>query len=83
MTPPVHICVKEDEWREVHDFIAGTGEYRLHLDKKIDKLTEAVTQNYEKNEKRIRNLEHFRYYAAGAVAVIVIVIIPIALKVLK
>ena len=80
------VCLKATEWREVHDFIAGTKEYReqrdANLDKKIDDLTLAVSMNYGKNEKRIRSLENFRYYAAGAVAVIVVVLIPVALKVI-
>ena len=91
MTPTSHsVCLKDDEWREVHDFIAGTKEFRLHLDrqfaeqnKKIDDLTDAVERNYGRNEKRIRSLEAFRWYAGGAVAVIVIVLIPIALAVIK
>lgn len=29
------ICLKEKEWREVRDFIIGTGEYRIHLDRSI------------------------------------------------
>ena len=92
MTPKTEhdVCLKDQEWREVHDFIAGTKEYRVHLDRrfddqneKLDALTEAVKENYHKNEKRIRSLEAFRWYAGGAVAVIVAVLIPIALSVIK
>lgn len=75
--------VSMNDLREIHDFMAGTSEYRKHLDAKIDALTATIEGNYTRNEKRIRNLEQFRYYAAGAVAVIVIVLIPIALTVLK
>lgn len=78
-----HDCLHPEEWREMHDFMAGTTEYRKHLDAKIDELVRVIEGNYSRNEKRIRSLEQFRYYAAGAVAVIVVVLIPIAMTVLK
>jgi signal transduction histidine kinase len=36
------ICLKETEWREVRDFIIGTGEYRMHLDNSINEIKKAA-----------------------------------------
>lgn len=87
MTPPKverhDECVRPEDWREVHDFISGTREYRLHLDTKIDGLVIALAENYTKNEKRIRHLENFRWMIAGAFCILTAVVIPIALAVIK
>ena len=85
MTPHIEkeTCLKETEWREVHDFLAGTAEYRKHLDLKIDALTTALDGNYAKNERRIRNLEYFRWMIAGAFCILTAVLIPVALAVIK
>jgi len=32
------ICLKEEEWKDVRDFISGTREYRVHLDKSLDAI---------------------------------------------
>lgn len=76
-------CLKEKEWREVHDFISGTKEYRIHLDSKIDAIVTALEENYAKNEKRIRNLEYFRWMIAGAFVILTAVLIPVAMAVIK
>lgn len=85
MTPHIEkeTCLKEQEWREVHDFISGTKEYRLHLDNKIDGIVLALSENYAKNERRIRHLENFRWMIAGAFCILTAVLIPVALAVMK
>lgn len=41
MTPHIdkEQCLKDKEWREVHDFIASTKPYRVTLDESIHKLS--------------------------------------------
>src|SRR5574343_1938303 len=36
------VCLKEKEWREVHDFIAGTDSYRKSLNEKIGGVTNGL-----------------------------------------
>ena len=35
-------CIKEQEWREVHEFIAGTREYRKSLCDKLDSIKSSI-----------------------------------------
>ena len=36
------VCLKEDEWREMHDFLAGTKEYRKALNDQLLTIQKSI-----------------------------------------
>jgi len=42
MLPDEHVCLKESEWREIRDFMVGTAEFRIYLEKLLVEIKKSA-----------------------------------------